>query len=101
MKLVLKDDTVNLNGLCVEILGAMLIVMCEWDRQGMSALVITSAIDGEHIENSLHYEGKAIDIRTRSIPDAIGAGDAIRAALSPEFDVLIYPTHMHIEYDPK
>ena len=32
-----------------------------------ATLVITSALDGTHMKNSLHYKGLAVDLRTRHL----------------------------------
>lgn len=64
---------------------------------------ITSAMEGEHSKNSLHYVGRALDFRTRDIlsynADAIV--ERAKGALGPDFDVVLEKTHLHVEYDPK
>ena len=66
---------------------------------------VTSAKDGTHKETSLHYQGKAIDIRTRHMKphEVLEAAQDIKRALGPGYDVVIEhaPPHLHIEYDPK
>ena len=65
--------------------------------------IITSARDGKHSTNSLHYVGKALDMRTRDLTDAqiqALAGE-LREWLGPDFDVVVERTHIHVEYDPK
>lgn len=64
---------------------------------------ITSAFDGIHSAGSLHYHGLALDFRTRHIPtrDRDPLARAIKEALGHEFDVVLEPTHLHIEFDPK
>uniref|UniRef100_UPI00146D1F8A hypothetical protein n=1 Tax=Desulfovibrio aminophilus TaxID=81425 RepID=UPI00146D1F8A len=72
-------------------------------------VVITSANDSKHMQNSLHYKNLAVDIRGKK--DTHETMNAIRKslqdALGPDYDVL-YETyknkdlnHIHIEYDPK
>lgn len=76
--------------------------------------VITSGLDGEHGQGSLHYEGLAVDVRRldrHEMPDggvifpdpelAQAQAARIRARLPAEFDVVLESTHVHIEYDPK
>lgn len=67
--------------------------------------VITAGTDGKHMLNSLHYQGRAIDYRTRHIPaeDAILLRDQIALRLGTDYDVVYEtqgPTHFHVEYDP-
>lgn len=71
-------------------------------------LVVTSASDGEHSTDSLHYAGLAIDLRTKNIPTVADKGlirREIAQALGQEFDVLLeylgaQNEHLHAEYDP-
>lgn len=63
---------------------------------------ITSAREGEHSPGSLHYEGAAIDLRTRdlNIAQKVDYAAALREVLGDDFDIVIEPSHIHIEYDP-
>ena len=74
-------------------------------EESLTPLVVTSAIDGEHMENSLHYVGKAVDIRTYNLPrlqSVFRAHAKIKKGLEDlGFDVILEKTHIHIEYDPK
>lgn len=72
--------------------------------------VITSGNDSSHSKNSLHYQGRALDFRTRHIVDAKNNPDLakcnllareIRDSLGPDFDVLFENDHIHVEFDPK
>lgn len=65
--------------------------------------VITSASDGKHGANSLHYKGKALDLRTHNIPaSAIPlVVQSLKDALGAQFDVVLEKDHIHIEFDPK
>ena len=66
-------------------------------------LVITSALDGKHSVHSRHYQGNAIDIRTRDlVPTARQEfRDKLADALGPDFDVVLESDHLHVELDPK
>ena len=65
--------------------------------------VITAGSDGTHGPHSLHYEGNALDLRTKHLrPDQIHPIQvALVMALSDEFDVVLEDDHIHIEYQPK
>ena len=64
---------------------------------------ITSALDGNHMEGSKHYEGQAVDIRIWDIPPGLRAeaAEAINRALGPQYDVVLERDHIHLEFDPK
>jgi len=66
---------------------------------GESELVITSGRDGVHMEGSLHYEGKAMDIRFWTVLEELTK--RIKAKLGVGYDVLLEKDHIHIEWDPK
>ena len=73
-----------------------------WNRHG-KALVVTSGLDGVHSQGSKHYLGRAIDLRTRYFgKDEVDVVvEDLRAALPNGYDVVVHPTHIHVEYDPK
>ena len=62
-------------------------------------LVITSTYEGNHSEGSLHYANLAVDIQRAK------NGNTLRKELclnlGRDYDVVLEPTHIHIEYDPK
>jgi len=55
---------VNLKGLQPQMLIALQVVEEEFKAYGIDT-VITSVNDGEHKENSYHYQGRAFDFRTK------------------------------------
>ena len=72
------------------------------------ACIVTSANDGTHLPNSLHYKGKALDFRTKhmAVMDKAKVIEAIRAVLGAQFDLVFESVglpneHAHIEFDPK
>ena len=83
--------------------GVALPVIASVYESGGYECVITSAFDGVHKQDSLHYIGRALDFRTRHLTDplAFNIATAIRRALGPDFDVVLEEDHIHIEYDPK
>lgn len=64
---------------------------------------ITSARDGKHKKDSLHYVGFALDFRTKDIqPNALpDFEDEVKRALGPQFDVVLEVDHLHVEWDVK
>lgn len=65
--------------------------------------VITSGREGTHSATSLHYEGKALDLRTRDLD----ADEVERyrwelvSKLGADYDIVIESgSHIHVEYDP-
>ena len=70
---------------------------------GQYDCVITSASDGKHGPNSLHYKGQALDLRTRHLPEPAVQGiiDRLKTALGGQFDVVRESDHAHIEFQPK
>lgn len=75
---------------------------------GRSA-VVTSVRDGKHMKGSLHYKGKAIDLRTRDPKREAKAKltEELQRRLGKDYDVIFEPTkgerteRIHLEYDPK
>lgn len=101
MRLSLKDSAVNLDSVTDRILYALLIACQVWKRHGMSLLTVTSANDGEHKTNSLHYTGNAVDLRTHTLPDQCAMRDELAEELGDDYDVVLEVDHLHIEFDPR
>lgn len=93
-----KDNTVNIEGLD-PVLKAALVEMEYIYAKFHTELVVTSGKDGTHGKNSLHYEGKAVDLRTWNVLDALVK--QLKAHLGPNYDVVLEKDHIHIELDPK
>ena len=71
-------------------------------------LTVTSTTEQApgRIENSLHYEGKAFDVRIHRIPETtqIKLVEQLRQALLPidrNFQVVLKSNHIHIELDDR
>lgn len=98
---MLKNDTVrpgNDIGLLIAILTAYHVYQT-YDID----FVITSLTDGTHSPNSLHYAGRAVDIRTKNIPESVGAYTIVKEIqdrLNKHYDVILENTHIHIEFQP-
>ena len=103
---LLCDCGARLTGARPEIVAVMLVAVGVYDRHARDC-VVTSVTEGKHRKGSLHYVGSAVDLRTRHLPggasgsDAQAVGDQLRAALGPDFDVIVEKNHVHIEHQPK
>lgn len=66
-------------------------------------MVITSTTDGKHMQNSLHYKGLAIDVRTMDKTDiqVNQFVNFLKFHFDKTLDIVIEKDHVHIEYDPK
>jgi len=63
-------------------------------------IVLFHTYDGKHMAGSLHFKHRAVDVsKPKEFPDEIVSD--LRLFLGPEYDVLAYPDHLHIEWDPK
>lgn len=92
---------VRVRGLQPEILLAVMIAAEIFEKRGRS-LVVTSFVDGVHSENSLHYEGLAVDMRTRDMAateQKIVSGQ-VKEALGECYDVVLEADHLHVELSP-
>jgi len=84
-----------------------LVVERVFDSYGYAA-VITSAGDGQHKKDSLHYRGLALDFRMKHVasPEHKAAIVALIRELLPQCDVLHESVgtpieHLHVEWDAK
>ena len=73
-----------------------------YNRMGKE-LVITSLMEGKHKRNSKHYIGDAADFRTWYFtpPEMLDVVEQLRNLLGGDYDVVLEPDHIHVEYDPK
>lgn len=75
----------------------------EWAAINKHPLVtVTSALDGQHMETSLHYSGAAVDL---AIPGDHQLhqrlADFLAKMLTGDYDVLDEMDHVHVEYQPR
>ncbi|MBW4979571.1 hypothetical protein ABWH88_06750 [Marinobacter adhaerens] len=90
-------------GLSTEILLAVCVAQSVYASYGYDC-VITSLLDGTHSSTSLHYCGNAVDLRTRIFENdsvAESVANDIGECLGADFDVVLEPDHIHVEYQPK
>jgi len=106
-RFILKDDSVEYAG--TEVQEAILNAAGRVYAATHQPLVVTAANDGEHMEGSLHYDDKALDLRVWDLRDHEEAAERIQALLGEEFDVIAewraqngeeVPSHIHAEHDP-
>jgi len=97
---------VKLKDLQPQMLIALMLIEQEYDKFGTTT-VVTSGNDSTHKVGSKHYEGKALDFRTKNLGLASQLVQAVKVKLNPlGYDVLHESIgtpneHMHVEYDPK
>lgn len=84
------------------VLGAMIVAQVYLEVCGIVA-TITSGSDGDHSPTSLHYEGNALDFRTRDLPPSRvpTVVEKVRDRLGENYDVVFEKDHLHVEYDPE
>jgi len=90
-------------GVRPEILLAVMVADSVYHAFGHEC-VVTSLLDGTHSRTSLHYTGCAVDLRTRNVPSVEQQQkitEALRKALTADYDVVLESDHIHIEYQPK
>lgn len=107
-RIEVKDDTVNIWGLQPQMRPVLRESARIWAKHGKPH-VVTGARDGIHSPSSLHYYGLAVDLRTWEHTGAQwGMEDRKRivseltfelAKISEHYQVVIHPTHIHVEYD--
>lgn len=97
----LKDASVKPVSLNSRLVEALFIADEMHRRETTKELVITSLNDGRHMKNSLHYSGKAADLRTWHIDDVNLFAAELSQAIGKDFDVVVESDHIHLEYDPK
>ena len=71
---------------------------------GLPELVVTALRDGEHMQGSLHYDGRAADLRTHDLTpeDRSNWFHMLNVRLAPlGFDTVLEGDHIHVEFDPK
>ena len=102
MKQVIVKDSVKIKYFTRPMVEILLAVFDVWDFNSGLSPVITSAHDGTHMRKSLHYEGLALDLRTRYFrdkEDKIKFAQELRDRLGDDYDVVVERDHIHVEFD--
>lgn len=74
-----------------------------YEVTGQQALC-TSGMEGNHIQESLHYRNLAVDLRiwyTDEVGETAYFATELQRRLGDNFDVLLETTHVHVEFDPE
>jgi len=98
----LKDDGVEVNGSPAQqrILDGAAKVYAATQQP----LVVTAGSDGDHMEGSLHYEHRALDLRVWELDDHERTAAELQQLLGPNYDVVAewrvqgdgeVPSHLH------
>lgn len=96
----LKSDKVNLNNVHPKIYWAISQIGDIYEKVYGLDLTITSCRDSKHGEGSLHYVGKAFDIRIWGVATPERLTKLIQDRLGDDFDVVYEVNHIHCEFDP-
>lgn len=77
------------------------------EQQIEAPVVITSANDSGHMRGSKHYDGAAVDFRTKNMtaPVKHAWAEGLRLRLGNDYDVILEAEgqpneHLHVELDP-
>jgi len=69
-----------------------------------SDATVTYSTNGEHTSPaSKHYTGEAVDLRTRDLTtntQKVEFKEQLQDLLGSDYDVILEPDHIHLEYDP-
>ena len=100
----IKDDTVSIKGIKAELVLGLIIVDQVMKEQGQEAVITSGSEETtRHGITSLHYNGYAVDLRSRTFanPEAIAA--LCRQALgnNPDYEIIVEGNHFHFEWQPK
>jgi len=95
---------VKLTGVSTELMFGILVADRIWKNHA-KILVITEILPTErHRISSAHNTGRAADLRTHYFDnqeEKEEVAQELREAVGENYDVVLHPTHIHIEYDPK
>lgn len=100
--MILLKPGVKLDKLSPQLLLGLIIALPVFSAYA-SPLYITSIDDGKHGKNTLHGLGYAADLRIWYLraEDRPRVVQEMRSRMGPDFDIVLEPDHIHVEYDPK
>ena len=105
MILVKLKSGVRITGIRPELVLGIQIMASVFESMGLTTLTITSCMEGEHRQESLHYLGCAVDLRIHEMVEKktniLLVRDRLRDCLGPDFDVLVEKDHIHVEFQPQ
>lgn len=103
----IKDSSIGLQALKPQIVLALIIVDQVMQQYGQQAM-ITSINDATHSQTSLHYDGGAVDLRSKWFANPEAVLETCKQALGniPDIDIILEAAgtdneHFHMEYQPK
>lgn len=106
--MIFKSGSIRVRDIRPELVMALQIIDSIYKIYAGAECTITSINDGKHKAGSLHYKGKAADVRTKGHPQVAMQRivKTAKALLDAEFDIVwedvgLDNEHLHIEYDPK
>lgn len=104
---------VRIHGIRPEVVLAITVAEGIWGKAGTEVLTITAGIEGQHADGSTgtcpsgHYDGRAVDLRTKTLlgGQAAKVAKMLAAALGPDYFVLHENAggpneHVHCEWRP-
>lgn len=93
---------VNAKGLHPETILAIMVAAPIFEAHGVDC-VVTSLLEGPHKFGSRHFDGFAVDFRTRDLtnPAKVSVATTMKDALDNQYDVVLEQTHLHVEFDPR
>lgn len=100
--------SVKLDCIKPEILVGLMVAYSVFREFGHDC-ILTSVNDSTHSKKSLHYEGLAIDLRSRHIESTARKMEILgicKTLMDKQFDIILEGLdtpneHYHLEYDPK
>ena len=98
----IKDNSIEFQNLSPQLLLGLIIVDQIMQKHGQEA-VITSLNDAYHGKSSLHYNGNAVDLRSRTFDKPEFVLQECKKALgfSSDYDIILEHNHFHLEHQPK